>query len=145
MYAAMHFMWDQILLLMYMYVKWCVQNQGVTQQQSSQKFSLSMAMILLCLYNLLLYIHHMCTNVYVYTCMWLCWRANCCNEAFMYRWVSEGKPEEVREVEQSLFSLTSYVVMFLYHITCRRAGVHVQYYYKSQMVSPEVRSKRYFI
>ena len=70
--------------------------------------------------------------------MWLCWRAICCNEAYMYRWVSEGKPEEVRELEQPHFSLTSYVVMFLYHTTCRRAGVHV---YTSQRVSPEVRSK----
>ena len=56
----------------------------------------------------------------------------------MYRWVSEGKSEEVREVEQPRFSLTSYVVMFLYHTTCRRAGVHV---YISQRVSPEVQSK----
>ena len=53
---------------------------------------------------------------------------------------SEGKPEEVREVEQSLFFLTSYmyVAMFLYHTTYRRAGVHV---YTSQRVSPEVLSK----
>ena len=71
--------------------------------------------------------------------MWLCWRAICCNEAFLYRWVSEGKPEEVREVEQSHFSLTSYVVMFLYHTTCRRAGVRPKGFPRKFGV------KRYFI
>ena len=67
----------------------------------------------------------MCTNVHVHVRgyageLFAAMRLTCIGG-----WVSEGKPEEVREVEQSLFSLTSYVVMFLYHITCRRAGVHV--------------------